>query len=736
MSYIARIEHLRKKKEEQTLEKLAMQQDYMNEDDYGSVPPPQDFHFEVEYNDPVHKTFYGAALWAKNFHRLLEVHPLYVDPQDALAGRWMFILQRFRPFENATSNHNMEMAPVFNYDFLKEEQEKYGIIPGIGKMHHFAPDYSIGLALGWGGLRQKVQRCRKLHPEAAWLYDAEEEVLSGIHCWMARTLQEIHRQWEREQDPVLKNNLAEMETCNRNILTKPPASFLEACQWIAWFNMVNRTYNRAGSGCQLDEILRPYYENDCAKGTLDDEKATFILACLFINDTTYYQIGGPAPDGHDLTSRLSYLILEAGHLAKTSVNLTVRVHAELPEKLLRRSVEILLEDRRAFPRFSGTESLVKGFMRNGYSLELARQRIAVGCHWMSLPGREYTLNDLIKINFAKVMEVALDEYMAQVQDAHYVEVLYQRFLRHLQRARDCVARGIDFHLKHQYKNAPELVLNLVSHSPLERGLDASNGGMEYYNLCVDGAALATVADSFAAIEQRVEREKRLSWRELYAALKENFASKRGAYIRAMLQTSERYGRGNSLGDQWAERISRDFTTIVVSAPTPDGYRMLPGLFSWANTINLGKDVGATANGRYAGDPISHGANPLPGFRTDGALTALSTAVARVQCGYGNTAPMQLELSPTIADDEKSVPLVEALIQTHFAMGGTLININVMDKTVLLDAYQHPEKYPDLIVRVTGFTAYFIALSPEFRKLIVERVITDEPASQTRCTCAI
>ena len=140
-----------------------------------------------------------------------------------------------------------------------------------------------------------------------------------------------------------------------------------------------------------------------------------------------------------------------------------------PKSCLRRSVEILLEDRRAFPRFSGTESLVKGFMRNGYSLELARQRIAVGCHWMSLPGREYTLNDLIKINFAKVMEVALDEYMAQVQDAHYVEVLYQRFLRHLQRARDCVARGIDFHLKHQYKNAPELCAEFGISQPVGAG---------------------------------------------------------------------------------------------------------------------------------------------------------------------------------------------------------------------------------------------------------------------------
>ena len=85
--------------------------------------------------------------------------------------------------------------------------------------------------------------------------------------------------------------------------------------------------------------------------------------------------------------------------------------------------------------------------------------------------------------------------------------------------------------------------------------------------------------------------------------------------------------------------------------------------------------------------------------------------------------MQLELSPSVADGENAVDIVEAMLKTHFAMGGTLVNINVMDKEILLDAYDHPEKYPDLIVRVTGFTAYFIALSPEFRKMIVDRVIT-------------
>lgn len=723
LTYEQRIDHLRAQKEEQTQEKLRRNHAYMDEDDYGSVLPPEDFHLEIEYNDPEHATFYGAELWARNFRRLLEAHPVWVDPQDALAGRWMFILQRLRPFESAVSNHNMEMAPVFDYSDLKPLQEKYGIIPGIGKMHHFAPDYQIGLRLGWGGIQEKVAECRKNHSEAAWLYDAEEEVLLGIRSWMGRTVAHIREMEKAETDPQLRRNLQEMALANEHILTGPPQTFREACQWIAWFNMLNRTYNRAGAGTQLDVTLQPYYERDKAAGILTDEEAQFILACLFINDPTYYQIGGPAPDGADMTSALSFLILEAAHMAKTSVNLTIRVHEKLNPRLLRRGVEILLEDRKACPRFSGDASLVEGFMRNGYSRELACRRIAVGCHWMSLPGLEYTLNDLIKINFAKVMEVALDEYMSAPRAERSTEELYDLFLRHLHIARDCVAKGIDFHLSHQYLNAPELMLNLFCHGPLEKGLDASNGGMPYYNICVDGAAIGTVADSFAALEQRIEREKRLDWDTVIQALHTNFQGETGSYIQEMLHASERFGYGGSLGDKWAVRLSHDFSEMIHKERTPGGVLMIPGLFSWANTINLGREVGATANGRYAGEPISHGANPHPGFRKDGALTALSTAVASVQCGYGNTAPMQLELSPSVADGEKAVDIVEAMLKTHFAMGGTLVNINVMDKGILLDAYDHPEKYPDLIVRVTGFTAYFIALSPEFRKMIVDRVIT-------------
>ena len=150
--------------------------------------------------------------------------------------------------------------------------------------------------------------------------------------------------------------------------------------------------------------------------------------------------------------------------------------------------------------------------------------------------------------------------------------------------------------------------------------------------------------------------------------------------------------------------------------------MIPGFFSWANTIMLGENIGATPNGRMAGKPISHGANPDPGFRKDGALTAMSTAIASVQPGYGNTAPFQVELNPTLICQDDAVSNVLSVIRTHFAQGGTLINANVIPKEEILEANQNPSAHPDLIVRVTGFTAYFATLSPDFRQLVVDRVI--------------
>jgi len=713
LTYADRLRMLVSKKLAQTREK-ADRFGVMDEDDYGMVAPPDGFEWKPIPNHP-NGSFYGPSGWAENFASLLAVHPTYVDPLDAVAGRWMFFMNRMRP---------AGWPPEFPVPHLSALWRMYDLTPGIGGSSHFGPDYAIGLELGWGGLLEKVRQSRSRHgPDKRAFLDAEEKVIEAVQGWIGRTVTDIHAAAEAEARPELKANLAEMAEVNQWVIEHPPRTLREVCQWIAWYNMASRIYNRDGAGGQLDELLRPYYERDVAAGRIDDEDAIFLIACLLLNETHYYQLGGPGPDGSDLTSHVSYLILEAAHRLGIANNLTVRVHDGMDERFFRLAVAHLMRDRKGSPRFAGDKGLVEGFMRNGYPAQLARQRIAVGCHWMAIPGREYTLNDLVKINCAKVFEVAFWEMVEDPTASASVAELWRRYEKHLDRAVACLAEGFDLHLAHQGDNEPELMLNLLCHGPIEKGVDVTRDGVEYYNLCIDGAGLATVADSFAALAQRIEREGTCTWEEIVAALRNDYTGPGGARVRAMMASSRRYGQGAPGDDDWAVRVSELLTRLVKQRTTPGGRNLIPGWFSWSRTIVFGKAVGATPDGRRRGEPISFGANPQGGAGREITPTAMAAGIAAVQTGYGNTCPMQLELDPGFASGDDAIDSMCALIRTHFDLGGTLFNVNVVDKETLLAAHADPWAYPDLIVRVTGFTAYFAALSPEFRQLVVDRVIS-------------
>ena len=707
-----RIDALRQKKLEQTKEKIAIE-GLLDEDDYGRVVPPRDGWTSIP-NHP-DGSFYGLQGWAENFCDLMEKHPVYIDPNDAFAGRWMYFMSRMRA---------NKWNPDYPYSHLTENIAKYDIVCGIGDDAHFAPDYKTGVSLGWGGILDKIEKYRKINraPEQIQFYNAHEKAVRSIQGWIRRHIVAIEDLADREANSKKKSNLLEMAQVNRNILSDPPHTFREALQWIIWYHLASRTYNRDGAGGQIDALLRPFYENDLKNGLIDHDTVVYYLACFLLNDPIYWQLGGPDKDGADQTSEISFLILEAADKINTSLNITVRVHDAMNEELFRKSLEYLVKNKNAWPRFSGDKALVEGFMKNGFSAELARERIAVGCNWMSLPGKEYTMNDLVKVNMAKVFEVAYWEMINSETEKRSTGKLWEIFERHLELAVKTAANGIRHHLKYQKYNEPELILNLLSHGPLEKGLDVSDGGAQYYNLAIDGAGLAVVADSFAALQQRIEEEKRISWDEVSFHLSTNFEDFNGERIRHLLKNSDRFGQGNSIGDLWAIKITDRFTKLVRQESDPQKQHLfIPGLFSWANTIGFGKSVGATPNGRKEKVPISHGANPNPGFSINGASLALAKAVADVQPGYGNTAPMQWELDPTLATNDY-IDLIGSIIKAHFEMGGTLVNVNIMDKNAVLEAHENPEKYPELVVRVTGFTAYFSMLTPEFRQLVVDRLL--------------
>ena len=709
-SYDERIALLRARKVEQTSEKA--KKGGANEDDYGVIE--QDvFQFELKPNHE-NGSIYGYRAWTENYCRLLGEHPLYCDPLDAFVGKGFLFMERLRPKAH-------KWNPDYPYDDLKAIFAKYDIISGVDNCHHFTPDLEIGFRLGWGGILDELKAERARHDESHYeFYDAEIEVVESIIAFLTRMSDELEALSRVENNPQLAENLAEMARVNRKTASLPPETFREAVQWMCGFSMLSRTYNRGSAGGQLDEMLRPYYERDVGRGALTDEEAVFYLACLFLQDSRYFQLGGPDADGNDMTSHLSYLALEAADKINIACNLTIRVHDKMDERFFIKSIEYLFKNKQGWPRYSSDNALVDGFMRCGYPRELARRRVAAGCHWMCIPGMEYTMNDTVKINLARTFEVAFREMMEG--DEHSAERLFDVFGRHLAIAVDATGRGIMHHLKYQTKSQPELILNLFQHGLVKKGVNITDGGANFYNMCMDGSGLAVVADSFAALEQRIEREGKLTYTELDAHIRANYEDEDGEYIRQLMLHSERYGGGNSLGDCWAERIKDLYTALVRGlCEKHEGVQFIPGFFSWSNTILLGKSVGATPNGRKSGEPISHGANPCGGFRPDGAVTSMCNSIARVQPAYGNTAPVQLEVDPGIADDREGILKMAAMVKTILATGNTLLNINIIDTDKILEAHKDPSKFPDLVVRVTGFTAYFAMLSPDFRQLVVDRI---------------
>ena len=735
LSYEDRLKLIRETKVKHTIAKRN-QNGYTDLDDFGTVPIPGDYEVEPWYNSS-NGSFYGYDGMSENFCRVIDAHPAYVDPMEMLCGRWRDMLVNYRGdvhylpdwlkkkpkimelMASATDQWSKRWDEQrFPYDDLKPLQEKYNIQTGIDGDAHLACDYRIGFELGFGGFLEKIEKYRKINSDKSDFYDAEEKTVLAIVRFIDRHIEKIAELIKTEERPEIRENLCEMKKVCENIRLGAPKTFHEVCQWTAFFNCASRICTRDGAGFQLDGLLYPYYERDVKTGILTDEKAKFLIANLLLIDPHYYQISGVDENDNDMTNHLSYLILEAADSINIACNLTVRVHENCDRGFLKKAVYYLLKNKNGWPRFCNDKALSEGYMRNGVDKKTARERIAVGCNWMCVPGKEFPMNDTVKINIAKVMEEALKDMRVET-DKSTVRLL-EIFEEHLKIAIDTTAKGINLHIDHQADVTPELVMNLMMENTIEKGEDISRCA-SLYTMGVDGAGLAVVADSFGALETRVENEKILSWDEVYEALDNNFENER---TRLILNSSPKYCHGNTVSDKWAKVLTEVWVKNIKGYKMPGGRCLVPGWFSWARTIEYGSKVGATPNGRRAGEPISHGANPNPHFRTDGAPTAQSNGIASVQCGYGNTAPLQIEFDPKLTDDEKGTEVIEKFILGHFSQGGTLININILDKEKLSEANKNPDLYPDLVVRVTGFTAYFASLSPKFRQLVVDRFLEE------------
>ncbi len=685
---------------------------YLDIDDHGFLYFP-DFTFEpITHEDG---RVYGMKMLGDNYRKILNEMPVYSNPSSALATCWPDNLSNWMEIGFREENEPKHFFPIY---------EKYNILQhGCGGMNHLCPDLTIGLQLGWKGLLEKVRYYKELniHGDVSF-YEGEEQLLLGVLEWIKRHVDYTRGLAENAAEEELRIHYTQVADCNEWLLENPPRTLREACQFTAHFQCIDRMYYAGGALGQMDELFRPYYEKDKESFGLTDEEAVWYFASLFFNDTHYSQIGGLTPAGdQDLASRVSFLILDAVHYLKIPSNVAIRVHDSMNEVLLRRSLEYNMEDGTGVC-YSCNVGCEEGFVKNGFPEELARMRIKSGCNWTAIPGVEYPLQDVTRINMPMALYQAMEEMKGMEQQG--TDTLWELFAKHLTIMVDCIKEGYDWHYEHVSEDTPEIILNLFMHGPVERGLNCARGGVDIIDLNIDGIGLATVADSFGAIEQRIEKEKVLTFRELYAALDADFEGYER--IRLMLKNIDRLGAPHSPSMKWAEKVRDLFVSLCMDEPTPrHRLKVIAGMFSHGDIVRYGETLPATPNGRKYGDPISHSNEPDPGF-ANGLHTfspsLKANTVAKLQPGFGNSSPLHLDVDNSMITKEGGVEALETLIHTHNHMGGTLINLNCLTKDRLLKAHADPDSDPDLVVRVTGYSAFFSSLSPKYRQQIVDRFL--------------
>lgn len=684
----------------------------MDFDDWGFICYP-DFKFEAP-SDRQDGIICGYIPVGRTLRKFFNEIPVYINKNSALGGAWVGSITNYVPIRMAPEDYPPDLAEVW---------KKYATSPGFGGMNHCAGDITIGLKLGWGGLLKKIRYYRAFnHPADTGFYDGEEMVVLGMQEYIARLAAEARSMAENESILCDRENLLEIARINEWLTENPPRTLREACQFIAHFQTLDRTYFLGGALDQLDEVLRPYYEKDVSDGILTDDEAVWYIAGVFYNDTHYSQIAGLIPDGsRDMTSRMSFIILDAMHALKIPVNIALRVSDKVNETLLRRSLEYTMEDGTGVD-YSLNIGCEEGYMRNGYSLGLARKRAKVGCNWTAVPGIEYPLQDVTRCNLGHAFHQAMIDIRTGERS---LENLFERFKHHTKVIVDSIKAGYDRHYEVVGRNTPEVVYNLFMHGPVERGLNCSEGGVDVMNFNIDGVALATVADSFAAIEQRVVLEKRITWDELYEVLDKNYEGHED--IRLMLSNIRRFGSPNSAAEKWALMIRDHYVWCCKHTGTPKyNFPVIPGMFSHGTVIGLGRQLPATPNGRKNYEPISHSNEPDPGFARglDTFSPSLkATAVAKASPMHGNSAPLHLDIDTDMLEKAGGIDALTALIHTHNHMGGTLINLNCLTERMLLEAHEDPSSHPDLLVRVTGYSAFFASLSKEYRQQIIDRFLS-------------
>ena len=649
---------------------------------------------------------------------------------------------------------------------------------GSGPVGHFCTGYDTAIRKGFAAIKAEAD-AKISELEAAALpgttvnqynfYRAVSIVCDGMILLTKRYAALAREMWENETRPDRKKELALMAETLEHTMEHPARNFIEALQCLYLYqtclcldaNMHGISFGR------VDQYLGDFYDRDVSNGTLTPEYGQELLDLFYLKVAEMNRpwdaegtkaspgytsgqlmtLGGQKEDGTDATNAVTYMMLQSsGRLLLHSPPQALRIHPGTPPELWEAAIETT---KRAggVPSFENDSVIIPSLMSRGHTLESARNYCLIGCVEPGGCGNEWPASggdgadsywNIVGALFLAINNghypwgifgtgIRWDENTENDHTAPATGYLYD--MTDFQQVLDAFKTQVEYFVRwhvtctnvFEYvarEYLPQPVVSATMKGCMEKGMDVTYGGAEFNSSGIAGVGIGNVGDSLHMIKHLCFDTGKCTTRELYDALKNNWKGYEDLHD-YIVHEAPHYGNGIDEVDQWTAWAAQVFADAVNRCSGPRG-RFSAGLYPITTNIMYGKLSPATPDGRCDGEPLADGISPVQQMDVNGPTAVLASVSKINQVDYPNGTLLNMKFHPSAVSNAEGIRKLSQLIDTYFELGGMEVQINIVNAETLRDAQANPDSYKDLVIRVAGFSTYFVELHAESQNDIIHR----------------
>ena len=629
---------------------------------------------------------------------------------------------------------------------------------------HTLAGYEMLLNTGWGALLSQVeeQLGKAQSEKEKQTVHAFQIVLKACMSYMHRYLEEV----ERQLNKLKRNNNIDKDNCNdsyndgfgtrreclermrdvlMNIEREAPETFYEALQLLTLANEMMYCEN-IPSGISLGRIdyyLYPFYRKDVDAGRLNYEEAGELIEAFWLKCSCQkkaYQnmtLGGCNSDGQCSVNDLTYLCLEsAANLRVDQPSVNFRWTDDMPEEAWQ-AVLALIRTGMGFPALLYDPCCMKAQMKNGVLKEDVWNYGFVGCVEMAIPGKENAMTELARLNLPKLLDLLLHQGKDTCSDKTFqmknqkkpaefetYEELEQAYLNELEYWVRKIIRNLN-RIEHLYaEKYPLPYLSVMTEDCIGSRKDVMAGGARYTGVGFNLGGIGTAVDALAAIRDVVYDKNMVTLEACMEILDDDFEDSEQIQ-RYLSARAPKYGNDQSREwdvDQIAFRLEKRVSDTLKEYRNYWGGPYRLGLYTVEDHAIMGMHTGATADGRKSGESLSNSSGASQGKDKHGPTALINSVTNFPMEEADNGMVLDMKFTPSLLEEETGKRALRSLIGTYFHKGGMEMQISVVSGETLRAAQEHPENYADLIVRVSGFSAYFCSLRKATQDEIIKRTV--------------